>query len=974
MNAPVKSIVSVHGTGGGGRTEQRTKWWEGNSAYCARTIAHLGQDIAFGQPFEWSGLNWENERRQAANELWLRLLLYESQKRPYHLIGHSHGGSVIWASLIRSARENRKLNYLASWSTVGTPFLTFAATPTNWPLILATLLVGLGIAATGYAITPPLDELRYIYANATLLELSAVLAPWAIAVAVFLAAATSIVVTLASQFRHRRQRIHRQAAANWYQNRWLGIWHGQDEPIAGLAATLDQPIGVTHRRAESYPARLRWVGRAIDCVMADLPDELAWRQFVRRLQGNDLKASALVAVGRYPLELAPGWPEIPPAIASAMLREADSKAALTLSGMRTLLGTAYETRTAKGMVLGAGKLLNWGELIHTSYFDSDELTALIANHIRTSDNPDAGTIADEGAFRRLEPIADRPPVAPRPWTPQRLRQAGAVLILGASAVFFYLTIAISRSSIYPYTTQYQVDRVATAIHDQGVINIGANEYIGPIILKLMRLGQLADPLAILDKLAIDNGRFEASQAVAFDYGSNGQFDKVEGVINNVTNDPGSFQAITLRVMAIDGASRARKAIPDKLAQATFDAVSQLSMTDRHAIKLKDSLSNALYRAHRPELADILMAQLWKVAPNQYSCEHIGVGADRLRLPEVASFILDQCGNSPKLGPLSATRMQLLERAGRTEDARKLAALVPAATTLDQLASQITIELFRSNPGSINQQVEKLLPNLRVTRLEDLRKQCELAPVSQGDLSAPVVLPISLHDYFNVAAIADAYTATSNSSYAQPLYAIQEQFLNLCLSNAALEESDMEWAERVLKLTNSARAARIIFEPAVRLARSLEAAKQPDRALNAYYLLISSSQAVHPGMRREVLIRMRNLVLAEKPPDLGMLQDLVKRAAFFDADFAAQLQRQVVALLSTTTDVAARSEAHGVLASYTSSSRLAREVRIAAEGATQPVDLLRGYFAVLNAAIGQKTGVVNDPADLAINEVICDAKC
>ena len=95
MNAPVKSIVSVHGTGGGGRTEQRTKWWEGNSAYCARTIAHLGQDIAFGQPFEWSGLNWENERRHAANELWLRLLLYESQKRPYHLIGHSHGGSVI---------------------------------------------------------------------------------------------------------------------------------------------------------------------------------------------------------------------------------------------------------------------------------------------------------------------------------------------------------------------------------------------------------------------------------------------------------------------------------------------------------------------------------------------------------------------------------------------------------------------------------------------------------------------------------------------------------------------------------------------------------------------------------------------------------------------------------------------------------------------------------------------------------------
>jgi hypothetical protein len=974
MNPAVKSIVSVHGTGGGNRTEGRTKWWEGDSTYCARTIARLGQDFAFGQPFEWSGLNWENARRQAANELWLRLLLYESQKRPYHLIGHSHGGSVIWLTLIRSARENRKLNYLASWSTVGTPFLTFAATPTNWPLILATLLMGLGIAATGYAITPPLDELRYVYANATLLELSAALAPWAITVALFLAAATSIVVTFASQFRHRRQRIHRQAAASWYQDKWLGIWHGQDEPIAGLAATLDRPIGVTHRRAESYPAPWRWIGRTIDCMMADIPDELAWRQFVRRLQGNDLKASGLAAVGRYPLELDPGWPEVPPAIASAMLKEADSKAAFTLSGMRTLLGTAYETRTAKGMVLGAGKLLNWGELIHTSYFDSDELTALIADHIRTSDNQRTGTIADEGAFRRLEPIADKPPVSPRPWTPQRLRQAGAVLVLGAAALFFYLTIAISRSSIYPYTTQYQVDRVATAIHDQGVINIGANRYIGPIILKLMKLGQLADPLSILDKLAIDNGRFEASQAVAFDYGSNGQFDKVEGVINNVTNDPGSFRAIALRVMAIDGASRARKAIPDKLVQGAFDAVSQLTTTDRRTIQLKGSLSNALYRALRPELASALLAQLWKAAPNQYSCDHIGVGADRLRLPGAASFILDQCGNSPKLTPLSATRMQLLERAGRTEDARKLAALAPAATTLDQLASQITIELFRSDPGSINQQVEKLLPNLRVTRQEDLRRQCELAPASQGDLSAPVVLPISLHDYFRLAAIADAYTATSNGSYAEPLYAINERFLNLCLANAPLEEDDMEWAERILKLTDSAGATRVIFEPAFRLARSLEDAKQSDRALNAYSLLISSSHRVNPAMRREVLFRMRDLVLAKKPLDLGMLQDLVKQAELFDADLAAQFQRLVVYLLSTTTDVAARSEAHGVLASYTSSSRLAREVRIAAEGATEPVDLLRGYSAVLSAAIGQKTGVVNDPADLAIDDVICEAKC
>lgn len=974
MNAPVKAIVSVHGTGGGGRSDARTKWWESDSAYCARTVAGLGEDFAFEPPFEWSGLNWENARRRAANQLWARLLQYESQKRPYHLVGHSHGGSIIWLTLIRSARENRKLDYLASWSTVGTPFLTFAATPTNWPLILATLLVGLGIAATAYAIAPPPDELRYVFANTTVLELSAALAPWAIAVLIFLAATTSILVTLASQLGYRRQRVHRQIAAGWYRDKWLGLWHGQDEPIAGLAATLDRPIGVTHRRAETYPAPLRWIGHAIDWVLADIPDELAWRQFVRRLQGNDLKASGLAAVGRYPFELGPGWPEVPAAIASAMLRDADSKAALTLSGMRTLLGTAYETRTAKGMVLGAGKLLNWGELIHTSYFDSDALTALIAGHIRNADRSDTAALANKTAFRALEPVPDKPPVMPRPWTPQRLRQAGALLVIGTSTLFFYLTIAISRSSIYPYTTQYQIDRVATAIHDQGVINIGANRYIGPIILKLMKLGQLADPLTILEKLAIDNGRFEATEAVAFAYGSNGQFEKIEPIIASVTNDPASFRALALRVMAIDGAARAGKAIPAKWVDETFGAFSRLATTDRRTIALKADFSTALYRANRPDLANVLQAQLWKAAPKNYSCEHLDLSAERLRLPGAASFVLEQCGNSPALPPLSATRMQLLERAGRTEDARKLAALVPVATTLDQLADQIKIELFRSNPDAINRQIETLLPGLRVTRLEDLRKQCELSPGTPGDIGEPVDLPINLEGYFKLAAIAEAYLASSNTNAAQPLFAINARFLNLCLSKAPLQEADMEWAERVLKLTDSSDVARIIFEPAFRLGRSLEDAKESDRAMNVYYLLIISSEAVMPAMRRELLLRMTDMVLAKDPPEIDMLQDLVKRATFIDADLAARLQRRVVALLSTTTDVAARSEAHGALASYTSSSRLAREVRIAAEGATVPVDLLSGYLSVLNAAIAQKTGIVNDPADLAINEVICESKC
>ena len=51
------------------------------------------------------------------------LLELEAEGRGYHLIGHSHGGSVIWHTLCRARLQQKDLTCLRSWSTVGTPFL-----------------------------------------------------------------------------------------------------------------------------------------------------------------------------------------------------------------------------------------------------------------------------------------------------------------------------------------------------------------------------------------------------------------------------------------------------------------------------------------------------------------------------------------------------------------------------------------------------------------------------------------------------------------------------------------------------------------------------------------------------------------------------------------------------------------------------------------------------------------------------------
>ena len=47
----------------------------------------------------------------------------EQLGRRYHLVGHSHGGSVIWHALRAASLKRVNLERLRSWTTVGTPFL-----------------------------------------------------------------------------------------------------------------------------------------------------------------------------------------------------------------------------------------------------------------------------------------------------------------------------------------------------------------------------------------------------------------------------------------------------------------------------------------------------------------------------------------------------------------------------------------------------------------------------------------------------------------------------------------------------------------------------------------------------------------------------------------------------------------------------------------------------------------------------------
>lgn len=157
-------VILVHGTFAGDKNQhdEGTRWWQRGSATWEALAAMLPEGAALpGEEiglFHWSGANAQSERLEGSAELLALLLELEEQGRSYHLVGHSHGGSVIWEALVSaqiiaksdvsrfgltrrrdwsSLHGGEELQVVAqlpglrSVTTVGTPFLHFLPQPSG---------------------------------------------------------------------------------------------------------------------------------------------------------------------------------------------------------------------------------------------------------------------------------------------------------------------------------------------------------------------------------------------------------------------------------------------------------------------------------------------------------------------------------------------------------------------------------------------------------------------------------------------------------------------------------------------------------------------------------------------------------------------------------------------------------------------------------------------------------------------------
>ncbi|QDS93056.1 hypothetical protein FF011L_18110 [Roseimaritima multifibrata] len=394
-------VLSIHGTFAASELDRGPGWWQIGSSFSERFASKLPRGVTMpdgSEPlFHWSGANTERDRELAAVKLLETLQAHDLAGRSYHLIGHSHGGSLIWAALRMACRKGILLKGLRSWSTVGTPFLNKKSlSMIRWS---SALRCGIGLVLAGPCLVSAVLLGKFLLANASEVSGPLQVVGGLTLLVLCLYAALCILSMLAAplleSWQIRQDEQLDRKAMELYGDRWLGLWSPDDEAINGLRATLDMPLSFVGRyspREQVFASdRLHALGRphqwlfglAYNGVLQPVLNRIVTRQVIKTLQGNNRPGGKIVSVHPWPTENVLGreYPQLPSWLCERIVQRADQGARNMAPKLRQLLAGSPLTAASR-----LAESVSGSELVHTSYFVDDQIGSLLALHIAWATN------------------------------------------------------------------------------------------------------------------------------------------------------------------------------------------------------------------------------------------------------------------------------------------------------------------------------------------------------------------------------------------------------------------------------------------------------------------------------------------------------------------------------------------------------------------------------------------------------------
>jgi hypothetical protein len=395
---PHHVIISVHGTFAANHNDTGGAWWQLDGSIAKSIARHRVLVQHFKSPekcFHWSGQNSLHSREQASEELFDFLQEFEVSKTPYHLIGHSHGGSVIWAMLRRvAAAPDRDLRYLESWLTVGTPFIALKQTSMGivaskfltWlTVMMATALCALVLAlfAKKFGVESFLDQVPWLTIDAIVIGCVAL---------------TPLALYTFSRARDHRPdpgsiivNTERKELLDRFVSKWFGVWSRSDEAIAALRTSLSNRIAPLAVRPLIDRFSFTRNPFYIRTFFA-LPSRLFWN-LVLRPTGNHVLRSTLrsssLGIDRPGIKAtsiepwprifgnSTSFPSLPAAIDEDLQRRADQALGKCSPVLRKMLADVSVGIDANAALSPKTISLLPSALVHTSYFGNPLVTELI---------------------------------------------------------------------------------------------------------------------------------------------------------------------------------------------------------------------------------------------------------------------------------------------------------------------------------------------------------------------------------------------------------------------------------------------------------------------------------------------------------------------------------------------------------------------------------------------------------------------